>query len=229
MEERPPWAFTRLLAARVGEVSSLLDLQTGGGEILSEVLGRATRVPGRVAATEPWPPNAIVARHALARFHADLIEVSNDAPLPFGASSFELVTSRHPVVVQWDEIARVLEPGGSYLAQHVGPGTNREVTDFLMGPQPVSEARSPQRAVLDAEANGLELVRLEEATLRVEFYDIGALVYFLRLVPWTVPRFTTAVYEPQLRRLHDAIVADGRFTSHSTRFLIELRKPPLPH
>src|SRR5690349_20539357 len=139
MEERPPWAFTRLLTARVGEVSSLLDLQTGGGEVLSEALGRATRVPDRIAATEPPPPNTIVARHGLARFPADVIQVSNDAPLPFRASSFELVASRHPVVVQWDEIARVLEPGGSYLAQHVGPGTNREVTDFLMGPQPVSD------------------------------------------------------------------------------------------
>jgi hypothetical protein len=93
-----------------------------------------------------------------------------------------------------------------------------------MGPQPISDARSARRAVSEAEASGLELVRLEEATLRVEFYDVGALVYFLRLVPWTVPDFSVRAYEPQLRSIHDLIDAQDQFTSHATRFLIELRK-----
>lgn len=151
-------------------------------------------------------------------------EVANDAALPVAAGSFELVTARHPVVVRWDEVARVLEPDGSYLAQHVGPGTNREITDFVMGPQPVSDARSPARAVSESEAQGLECVRVESATLRVEFYDVGALVYFLRLVPWTVPDFSVARYGDALRRAQDVIESEGMFVSHSTRFLIELRK-----
>ncbi len=40
--------------------------------------------------------------------------------LPFAAGVFELLISRHPVEVWWDEIARVLRPGGTDFAQHVG-------------------------------------------------------------------------------------------------------------
>jgi len=52
--------------------------------------------------------------------------------------------------VAWEQIARVLRPGGTYLSQQVGAGSNRELTDFLMGPQPVEESRHPQRAVAEA-------------------------------------------------------------------------------
>jgi hypothetical protein len=136
------------------------------------------------------------------------------------------VVSRHPVVTLWDEVARVLEPGGTYLSQQVGAGSNRELTDFLMGPQPVSGRRSPDRARSSAEAAGLEVVDLRACTLRVEFFDIAAVVHFLRKVCWTVPGFTPREYQPALRRLHARIERDGVFVSHSTRFLIEARRPP---
>jgi SAM-dependent methyltransferase len=222
-EERPPWGFARLLVDRLSEVSSVLDIQTGGGELLAEVLGRTNRVPADVAATEAWPPNVAVARRNLTPVGGRVCETGNTADLPFERDSFDLVISRHPVVIRWDEVERVLEPGGSYLAQHVGPRSNRELTEALMGPQPDSGARSGTRAAIEATAAGLQLVRLDEAKLRVQFDDIGAVVYFLRLVPWTVPGFDIDVYNVQLRALHDSIEAKGPFISHSTRFLIELR------
>ena len=35
-EERPPWAYARLLADRLGRVRSALDIDTGGGEVVAE-------------------------------------------------------------------------------------------------------------------------------------------------------------------------------------------------
>lgn len=125
----------------------------------------------------------------------------------------------------WTEIARVLQPGGTYLSQQVGAGSNRELTDFMMGPQPVGPGRSPRRAVAEAKAAGLAVVDLREQVLRVTFSDIGAVVYFLRKVLWTVPGFTVDGYRGQLARLHDRIQSDGPFVSHSRRFLIEACKP----
>jgi len=57
------------------------------------------------------------------------------------------------------------------------------------------------------------------------FGDIGAVVYFLRKVFWFVPDFTVDRYRPQLADLHERIQADGSFVTHSTRFLIEARRP----
>ncbi len=61
--------------------------------------------------------------------------------------------------------------------------------------------------------------------LRLEFFDIGAVVYFLRKVIWMVPDFTVDRYRDRLRDLHAQIERDGPFVAHSARVLIEARKP----
>ncbi|MBO0825954.1 MAG: class I SAM-dependent methyltransferase [Actinobacteria bacterium] len=221
-EERPPWGYSGLLGERLNDAAAVLDVQTGGGEVLTGAL--ASRVPAVLAATESWPPNAALARDALAPVRGAVVLAADDAGLPFGSGIFDLVTSRHPTMVVWPEIARVLAPGGTYLSQQVGAGSNRELTDFMMGPQPVSPARSPQRAFAAATAAGLDVTDLREATLRVEFFDVGAVVYFLRKVLWTVPGFTVAGYTEPLARMHAHITAHGSFVSHAQRFLIEARR-----
>jgi hypothetical protein len=61
--------------------------------------------------------------------------------------------------------------------------------------------------------------------LRAEFFDVGAVVYFLRKVIWTVPDFTVERYRDRLLDMHDHIEANGPFVAHSTRLLVEARKP----
>jgi hypothetical protein len=61
--------------------------------------------------------------------------------------------------------------------------------------------------------------------LRVEFFDVGAVVYFLRKVVWTVPDFSVERYRDRLRELHRHIEAEGSFVAHSSRVLVEARKP----
>jgi SAM-dependent methyltransferase len=216
-EERPPWGYARVIARRMAGVAAALDLQTGGGEVLAEM----PRRPRLLVATESWAPNLAIARSGL-----PIVVAAGDAgPLPFRDNSFPLVVSRHPVVTPWGDVARVLAPSGTFLSQQVGAGSNRELTEALMGPQPVSAGRSPERAVAAAQAAGLTVTDLREATLRVEFRDVGAVVWFLRKVIWTIPDFTVDRYRRQLRDLHDRTLSDGPFVCHAHRFLIEARKP----
>jgi SAM-dependent methyltransferase len=154
-----------------------------------------------------------------------VVRADDAGGLPFATGTFDLVVSRHPVVAVWPEIARVLAPGGVYLSQHVGAGSNRELTDFMMGPQPVHPGRRPDRAVTAARAAGLEVTDLREQALRVEFFDVGAVVYFLRKVLWTVPGFTVTGYAEPIARMHAHIVEHGSFVCYAQRFLIEARKP----
>ncbi len=162
--------------------------------------------------------------NAWARRGVRVVAVADAPALPFAASSFDLVVSRHPVVVLWGEIARVLRPGGTYLSQQIGAGTNCELTDFMMGPQPVNRSRSAARARAGAESAGLEVVDLRQCALRVEFFDVGAVVHFLRKVPWTVPGFTPEAYARALRRLHERIEREGPFVSTARRLLVEARR-----
>ncbi|HEY1653438.1 MAG TPA: class I SAM-dependent methyltransferase [Acidimicrobiales bacterium] len=220
-EERPPWGYARLLGERMGAVASALDVETGGGEVLAT----APRLPAFLVATESWAPNVQVARDRLRPLGAHVVAVADAPTLPFVADTFELVVSRHPVVALWQEIARVLRSGGTYLSQQIGPGTNRELTDFMMGPQPVNDSRSPERARAAAEGAGLEVVDLRSCALRVEFFDVGAVVHFLRKVHWTVPDFTPERYADRLGAMHELIVREGAFVSTAQRLLIEAHKP----
>ena len=218
-EERPPWGYARMMAERMARARAALDVQTGGGEVLAQI----SHPPPVLAATESWPPNVAIARRNLAPLGAEVAEVADDADLPFPAESFDLVVSRHPIEVRWAEIARVLSPGGTYFSQQIGASSNRELIDFMMGPQPVSQARSTAVAVVAARRAGLTVADLRQASLRTVFNDVGAVVYFLRKVLWTVPGFTVEGYREPLRRLHNKIQAEGPFVAHAQRFLIEAR------
>jgi SAM-dependent methyltransferase len=130
------------------------------------------------------------------------------------------------VTVHWAEIARVLTPGGTYFSQQVGPDSGHEVYDFFLGPQPLGRSdREPELARAEAEAAGLDVVDLRISESTMEFFDVGAMVYFLRKVIWFVPDFTVEKYRDRLEALHERIRTDGRFVAHSRRFLIEARKP----
>ena len=180
-----------------------------------------------MAATESWPANLALATRRLHPRGVVVVADPDEPPLPFADAAFDLVTSRHPASVWWAEIARVLEPGGSYFAQHIGPNTNQELYEFFLGPQGEASVsnRHPDREAAEARAAGLTIADLRMERLRVEFFDIGAVVYFLRKVIWTVPDFSVERYRQRLRDLHELMERQGSFVSHSTRVLIEARKP----
>ena len=221
-EQRPSWGYASAMGERMGLARAALDLQTGGGEVLAGV----PRLPVLTVATESWPPNIAKATRLLHPLGVAVVAESEELPLPFADAAFDLVVSRHPVTTRWDEIARVLQPGGSYFSQQVGPASVFELVEYFLGPLPaaVRRGRHPDGARAAAEAAGLTVTDLRFEQLRTEFLDIGAVVYFLRKVIWMVPGFTVEQYRPQLRALHERIQADGPFVAHTTRFLIEARK-----
>ncbi|WP_061963098.1 class I SAM-dependent methyltransferase [Demequina aurantiaca] len=221
-EERPPWGFARLLADRLATVDSALDLDTGGGE----VLGEAPIFPPTMVATEGWPPNAARARSALAPRGVKIVDAVPGEALPFEDHTFTLVTARHPVAPDWPEIHRVLRPGGSYFAQHVGPASAFELIEEFLGPL-VEErrGRDPDLESAAARDAGLEIVHLSTARCRMEFYDIGAVVWTLRKCVWWVPDFSVVKYDAMLRRLDAQMRAGKPVVAHSTRHLIEARRP----
>ncbi|WP_370616928.1 class I SAM-dependent methyltransferase [Mumia sp. Pv 4-285] len=221
-EQRPSWGYQRLMSDRWARATAALDVQTGGGEVLAG----AGRFPPVGVATESWPPNLAKATRLLHPRGVVVVADDDEPPLPFADGAFDLVTSRHPATVWWDELARVLAPGGTYLAQHVGPESVFELAEEFLGPlgPEHGRARRPDDEAAAAEAAGLEVVDLRTERLRMEFGDVGAIVYFLRKVIWIVPGFTVDTYDAALRRLHEQIATDGPFVAHSTRTLVEARR-----
>lgn len=217
-EERPPWGYARLLAERLGSVSSALDIDTGGGEVVNE----APRLPPTMYVSESWAPNVHRARELLGPRGVTVIDTSTIDSLPIAESSLDLVSSRHPVRPHWEWAYDVLRPGGHYFGQHVGPDSARELSEFFLGPLPTGpQGRDPQRESADAERAGLRVTELQTASCRMEFFDVGAVVWILRKCVWWVPDFTVERYRDKLRELDTRIRREGSFVTRSTRHLIE--------
>jgi SAM-dependent methyltransferase len=222
-EERPSWGYQRLLRGRLTTATAALDIQTGGGEVLAGAL--AERYPPTMVATEGWPPNVAKATALLHPLGVVVVADDDEPPLPFADGAFDLVTSRHPATVHWSEIARVLAPGGTYFAQHVGGGTNVEISEHFLGPLVPGDRRQHDVEADQAREAGLEIVQCRNERLRLAFFDVGAVVFFLRKVIWTVPDFTVERYRHRLQDVHEQIERDGAFHSTMSRTLFEVRKP----
>jgi SAM-dependent methyltransferase len=221
-EERPSWEYSRLIAERYRQADNVLDLQSGSGELLATL----PHLPALLVATEGYRPNLTLAAQRLRARGVQVVGTDDRyEQLPFSDAVFDLVTSRHPVTTWWHEIGRVLRPGGSYLSQQVGPNSMRELSEYIMGPWLTGSARDPRLAVQRATDAGLVVSDLREERLRTVFYDIGAVVYFLRLVIWVVPDFSVERYRDRLWSLHQQIDRDGHYVAHASRFLIEAGKP----
>lgn len=222
VEERPAWGYAGLLADRLSRVESALDVDTGGGEVIAE----APTLPRTMVVTEAWRPNAERARRVLGPRGVHVVETNDDEPFPFADDSFELVTARHPVRPNWAEIRRVLVPGGRYFAQHVGPASAFELIEYFLGPLPQRRKdRAPEREIAAAEQCGLVVESLHTARCRMEFYDVGAVVWILRKCVWWVPDFSVAKYEVTLRDLDTQMRSGHPFIAHSTRHLIDAHLP----
>ncbi|WP_199560433.1 MULTISPECIES: class I SAM-dependent methyltransferase [Pantoea] len=155
----------------------------------------------------------------------NIVDTSITKKLPFSEQFFDLVTSRHPVAPDRPEIYRVLEPGGSYLAQHVGPASAFELIEYFLGPLSKERTyRDPGKEKEDAEMAGLKVIELSTARCRMTFFDISAVVWILRKCVWWVPGFSVEKYYKELQAMDQKMRLSQPFVAYSTRHLIEAKR-----
>jgi SAM-dependent methyltransferase len=206
----PSWSYPEMARRLVRRAGSLLDLDTGGGEMLAEL----APLPAHTVAVESWPPNTPVARDRLTPFGVSVL-----TELPGGEDEFEVVLSRHGRLPA-DDIARLLRPGGTLLTQQVGSDDLADLNAALGAPAPHPKRWTAEVAVAALEAAGLEVTDVREERPVLAFHDVGAIVYQLRAVPWQIRGFSPERYDRELRRIDAVIRAQGRFTVTAHRFLV---------
>lgn len=78
-------------------------------------------------------------------------------------------------------------------------------------------------ALEDLKNNHFEVLDCKEEFPIQRFYDIGALIYYLKAIPWQVPSFTTDRYLEQLYEIHQIIQSKGYFDAKQHRFIVKAR------
>ncbi len=224
LQEEPPWDYPRLVKEHLSAVRSLLDMGTGGGELLASL----APLPPDTHATEAYPPNQALARDRLSPLGVEIHAIDEQVPLPFSAARFEMVINRHESFETAD-ISRILKPGGLFITQQVGGLDNLELNQFLeenITFPYVDWGLAPVLTKLYE--TDMQIERAEKTTLKSIFLDIGAVVYYLKVIAWQIIGFTPEAYHNQLAALHNIIEREGQFTATAHRFLVIARKKASP-
>jgi SAM-dependent methyltransferase len=219
-QDEPPWSYGDRARQRLSAARHVLDIDTGGGE---QLLALAPLPPG-AAAIESYHPNVAVARERLAPLAVDVQEVTAGAPFPFGAACFDLVLNCHGHL-NGPEIARVLRPGGVFLTQQVGGGNLADLTRLFGASVAPGGDNTLDGVSAQLEAAGLAIMHGEAWTGRQSFSDVGALVYFLKAIPWVAPGFGVATHRNILNRLQARLESEDSLSFSISRFLVEAVKP----
>lgn len=217
-EDKPPWDYRAIVESYLPEATALLDMGTGGGEFLSSL----KPLPDFTAATEGWLPNVPVATQRLAALGITVKHYKDDHHLPFEDETFDLVINRHESFAA-AEIHRIMQDGGIFITQQVADNDNIELNVALDAPLS-KEENALLSAVREFSQAGFVILRAEEASLLTEFYDIGAVVYYLKIITWQIPDFDVNTYRDHLLKLHEHIEREGKFVCHNRRFLLVARK-----
>ncbi len=225
LEEHPPWDYMARAAALMREASSLLDMGTGGGERL---LRLKAFWPGRITVTEDYPPNVNLARERFIPLSVNVVEtpLNQDTPMPFANGEFDLILNRQSGL-NCAEIARVLSIGGKFLTQQIH-GLWAQDLLAAFGVSPAWPHETLERLVPAVEAAGLSIIHAEDWTGSLTFKDIGAIVYYLKAVPWLVPGFSVQTHAKQLLGLHERLQREGSLVFEARKFYIEAEKANRP-
>ena len=71
---------------------------------------------------------------------------------------------------------------------------------------------------------GFDVINVLEWSGKLAFTDVGAVVYFLKAVPWLVPGFSVDGHADSLVALQKQIDAQGQLVYWASNYLIEARK-----
>jgi len=225
-EEDPPWNFEEECRVWLARSRHVLDMGTGGGELLSALSGA---LPKDTVATEGWAPNLPVARARLARLSIPVVEYDPEAEppmmMPFGDSRFDLVMNRHEGLDPRD-LFRILAVNGVFLTQQVAVDDCRE-SQQIFGMVPRYPDVTLEVVARRLTCAGFKIEASEEWRGTYRFRDVGALVGYFKLVPWEVPEdFCVDKYAETLLRLHAGGPAQGQPVSFTkSRFWLRASKP----
>jgi len=220
-EEAIPWSYETIVKKHMQGIDSLLDMGTGGGEFLASL----APLPENTHATEAWQPNVPIARKRLEPMGITVHAIEEYAPLPFPDAHFDRVINRH----EWydpSEVYRILKPGGLFITQQVGDKNDLRLNELISGQAPEYDtAWNLSIAQKQFAETDFRITQAEDSFTPLHFFDIGAIVYYLKVVEWQIPDFSVEKYRSQLGIIHNMIERDGKLTVEQHRFILIAQKP----
>ena len=212
-EDKLSWNYKNIVENNIIGKESLLDMGTGGGEFLCSL----SNLPKNVYATEGYEPNIPIAEKKLKEKNIILKQIKNDSEIPFGDEYFDIVINRQESY-EIMELKRILKKDGLFITQQVG-GLNGIDFNIAFGTKTMDDIGWCLIKNIEMFKNAsMEIVEFDENIGKMKFNDIGAIVYYLKCIPWQEKDFSIDKYYNKLEIRNKIICLKNPTRSFVYRF-----------
>lgn len=215
-----PWDYKKLIRQYLKSNLDIMDYDTGGGEFLLSL----DHPYDRTYATEGYPPNVELCRSKLLPLGIRFEECNDPSQIPFADEMFDLIINRHGNF-NAGELYRLLRHNGMFITEQVGGDNERDLVEMVL---PGTEKPFPDLNLVKQRKNfenaGFKIIKAEEAYRPIKFYDVGAFVWFARIIEWEFPDFSVDRCFEQLLKMQEMIERDGKIEGTIHRYLIIAQK-----
>ena len=218
VEDELSWSYNDIVQRNFVGKNTLLDMHTGGGEVLCSL----SNLPKTVYATEGYEPNIPIAEKRLKEKNILLKPIKDDSIIPFDNDYFDIIINRHGSY-DIQELKRTLKKDGLFITQQVG-GLNGIDMNMAFETRTMDyvEWCLIKNIEMFKDAS-MEIIEFGENIGKMKFRDIGALVYYLKCIPWQVKDFTVDKYYKKLEIINAIIERIGYINFVMHRFYLIIK------
>jgi SAM-dependent methyltransferase len=218
-EKTLPWDYKQTVLKYLKPEMKVLDIDTGGGEFLLS-LGHPNE---NITVTESYAPNVELCQKTLCPKGINVVNCKADN-LPFEDESFDIILNRHGDLAP-EEFFRVLKKGGLFVTQQVGAYNDREFVKLLL---PKADIPFPtqylQHQAEEFENAGFDILEENEGYYKMRFSDVGALVWFAKIIEWEFAGFSVEKCAEKLLKAQEIISNDEFIEGTAHRFYFVAQK-----
>lgn len=219
-ENKLPWNYESIIKKYLHNDMKLLDYDTGGGEFLLSL----NHPYDNTYATEGFKPNVKYCESIFNSLGVHFKECSDCNNIPFDNDFFDIIINRHGDFSP-KEMYRLLKKDGLFITQQVGENNDRDLVEFVLPevekPFPGLNLENQKKLFIKA---GFEVIEAGEYYGPIKFYDVGAFVWFARIIEWEFPGFTVNKCFNKLLELQKQIDEKGYIEGTIHRYMLVLKK-----
>lgn len=215
----PPWDYRSVVKSYLKDTDTLLDMGTGGGEVLLSI----KHPYNRTYATEAYVPNFELCQKVLSPLGITVAQTYTDDKLPFENEHFDIIINRHESF-DLSEVDITLKSGGYFITQQVGNKNDSEFSQKISNFIPHSTTHTIKNYAKVLTKLGYQILKTDEAHYPVKFFDVGALVFYAKVIVWEFPNFSVKTCFDKLCECQKEIEENGFIQGTGHRFILVAKK-----